>query len=108
MLFGENFYVDSEINATGTCKQGVIWATREEISRAFGEPTHYPLGDKVTTEWIIQFDSGDVATIYDWKRYDSGRPGFTEVYDWHIGGNTHTVCGLIENVIHRAKASVIK
>lgn len=108
MLYGENFYVDSEIDSTGTFLQGVLWATREEISKAFGEPIHYPLGDKITTEWIIQFDSGDIATVYDWKRYDSGRPGFTERYDWHIGGSAHSVCDLVERAVHRAKTSVIK
>lgn len=75
-------------DANGTHLLGEIMITRREIEAVFGAPTYEvddPF-DKVTTEWIIAFDNGVVATIYDWKRYESGAPGMDEKYDWHIGG----------------------
>lgn len=76
-----------------TCLQGEVFTTRRKIQEAFGEPTSTETsGDgKVTTEWILVFDDGEVATIYDWKRYDLGAPEMDEVEDWHIGGKSHEV-----------------
>jgi hypothetical protein len=79
----------------GTSLQGYIVATRAQIASVFGEPTFdLPSADeKVTTEWIVVFDSVDeddiVATIYDWKRYEMGKPQSDEKIVWHIGGRTY-------------------
>lgn len=108
MKFGDNFFADSEIDATGTSLRGYVKATREELTEVFGEPTHFSLEDKVTTEWVVQFDSGNIATIYDWKRYELGRPGFGEVYDWHIGGDDFEVTSLVTDALRRSRAHVIK
>lgn len=108
MKFGDNFFADSEIDACGTSLQGYVRATRDELMETFGDPMHFSSEDKVTTEWKIQFDSGDVATIYDWKRYEQGRPGFGEVYEWHIGGNSYEVKDLVADALHRTRRSVIK
>ncbi len=83
-MFAQGTYAD----ANGTHLIGEVIITRREIEAVFGAPT-YEVNDpfdKVTTEWIIAFDNGVVATIYDWKRYEAGAPGMDESYDWHIGG----------------------
>ena len=41
--------------------------------------------DKVNFEWIMETDSGDVFTIYDWKEYRILEE--TEIIEWHIGGH---------------------
>lgn len=74
---------------SGTHLQGSFIATRNEITKVFGEPTGGD-GDKVTTEWLIVFPDDTVATVYDWKRYSFGAPEPDEVYDWHIGGADYT------------------
>ena len=107
MKFGDNFFADSEIDACGTSLRGYVKATRDELTEVFGNPQDYSLGDKVTTQWVIQFDSGSIATIYDWKRYELGRPGFGEFYEWHIGGNEFEVTELVTDAL-RHSARVIK
>lgn len=108
MKFGDNFFADSEINSVGTSLRGYVKATREQLTETFGDPMIYSLGDKVTMEWIIQFDSGDIATIYDWKRYELSYPGFGEVYEWHIGGDSFEVKDLVNEALHRSISGVIK
>ena len=65
----------------GTCLQGYIETTYDELVNVFGEPTKLE-GDKVTVEWIIRFSDGTVASIYDWKLSETPM----EYYPWHIGG----------------------
>jgi hypothetical protein len=79
---------DFEI-ASGTCLQGYISATFEELVAIFGEPG---VGDEYKTdaEWIIEFEDGTVATIYNWKdgRNYCGEDGLAveDITDWHVGG----------------------
>lgn len=72
---------------SGTALRGYVTTTRRALEAVFGKPTadDDESGDKVTTEWVVDF--GDtIATIYDWKRYEDGAPDMDEVYEWHIGG----------------------
>ena len=66
----------------GTSLQGYIPATYDQLVERFGQPEGG--GDKTTVEWMLQFEDGTVATIYDWKEYST--PLY--VYDWHIGGKS--------------------
>lgn len=45
--------------------------------------------DKVNFEWIMETDSGDVFTVYDWKEYRSLNEN--EIIEWHIGGYNQSV-----------------
>ena len=85
----------------GTFLQGHIETTRAELTRVFGEPTHYEEGDKVTLEWGILFEDGTIATIYDWKRYELGTPTDPEVLQWHIGGLTARAVDLVKSSISK-------
>jgi len=67
----------------GTCLQGYVETTYDELVNVFGNPTELQ-GDKVTVEWSIQFSDGTVASIYDWKLQKT--PMGT--YRWHIGGKS--------------------
>jgi hypothetical protein len=77
MKFTKDGYAD------GTSLQGYVTAYYHELVEVFGEPTDS--GDKVTAEWCLEFEDGTVATIYDWKEYETpmGR------YQWHIGGRNY-------------------
>lgn len=61
---------------------GEINTTYARLVEVFGPP-HITGGDKVNSEWIIKFNTGEVATIYDWKMPYTP----TDDYDWHIGGH---------------------
>jgi hypothetical protein len=64
----------------GTSLQGKMSAYYHQLVEVFGEPDGG--GDKTTVEWCLEFEDGTIATIYDWKEYDTP----TGRYDWHIGG----------------------
>ena len=89
----------STTKSVGTSLQGYVEATRSFLELLLGEPTEYGSEDKVTTEWAVEFDNGVIATIYDWKRYEMGKPEMDEVIEWHIGGNgneaVYQVCELL-------------
>lgn len=70
----------------GTSLQGYMpqGTTYAQIKEKLGEPIHYSdLDGKVQVEWIIEFENGVVATIYDWKEAIP----YPDVKDWNIGGN---------------------
>ena len=76
---------------SGSCLQGYMTATYDELVDKFGEPYKAEQEggfDKVWTEWNLMFDTDEglvYATIYDWKENgpENSRSGS---YRWHIGG----------------------
>ena len=67
-------------DGTGTSLQGYVTTTYAFLVEKLGKPLEGD--DKVTAEWILKFEDGTVATIYDYKEYRTPKG----VYDWHIGG----------------------
>lgn len=59
-------------------------ATKEQIVRAFGEPSYEEgyTGEKVQNEWDFDVE-GHPVTIYDWKEYRNYDDD--ETIEWHIG-----------------------
>ena len=74
------FTTQADVN--GTSLQGYMPAYLHQLIEVFGEPEAG--GDKTTVEWCLSFEDGTVATIYDWKEYDTP----TGRYNWHIGGRS--------------------
>jgi hypothetical protein len=70
--------------ANGTSLQGYVEAYYHQLVEVFGEPEGG--GDKTTVEWVLSFEDGTVATIYDWKLDETP----TSMYNWHIGGVNNT------------------
>ena len=70
----------TDADANGTSLQGYMRATYDQLVARFGQPDGG--GDKTTVEWCLEFEDGTIATIYDWKEYET--PMYA--YDWHIGG----------------------
>lgn len=69
----------------GTHLQGEIRTTYDKLVKVFGNPDYQGSdGDRVTCEWDIQFEDGTIATIYDWKEYETP----LHLYNWHIGGKS--------------------
>ena len=88
------FKNDPTVSINGTCLQGYIETTYEELVNVFGEPTELE-GDKVTVEWTILFSDGTVASIYDWKQLETPM----EYYPWHIGGYTQRAVELVNDCV---------
>lgn len=68
--------------ANGTSLQGYVRTTYAQLVALFGDGLGS--GDKTTQEWVLEFDDGTVATIYDWKEYETPMG----MYDWHVGGTS--------------------
>lgn len=86
----------------GTCLQGYITATREQLATVFGAPSN---GDdyKFFFHWGVEITENDgsrtVATIYDWK-YDR-QVELDEIVEWNIGGNSREAVRLVEDALCR-------
>lgn len=82
-----------------TSNQGEMVISYGSLVALFGEPMPGD-GYKTQAEWILQFEDGTCATIYDWKEGDAylgegqGIPA-TEVLVWHIGGRGHRAYQLV-------------
>ena len=72
--------------ANNTHLQGYVQASYSELLRAFGEPLAGD-GYKTRVGWVIEFTGLDgdsvVATVYDWKQYDTA---LSNVQRWNVGG----------------------
>jgi len=106
-----NFKPGTALDSEGTSLQGYVTTTRAALIETFGMPAFITeagdsVWDKVTTEWIIKFDNGIVATIYDWKRYEEGAPSLNEVYEWHIGGNNDLAVSQVRSVLASTPVSL--
>ena len=91
---------DLDTTGTGSSLQGYVTTTRSALIETFGMPTFTSDEEyeKVTTEWIIKFEDGTIATIYDWKRYEDA-PEADEVLEYHIGGNSSAAVNAVSDAL---------
>jgi hypothetical protein len=86
----------------GTSLQGYVKASYDQLVKVFGDPTYNETSgdDKVDFEWVLKFNDGTEATIYNWKDYDGGLYAMsTPDYTWHIGGKDKiAVCNVLETL----------
>ena len=93
---------DEEIDINGSHRQGYIQADYERLLGLFGKPTDGD-GYKVDWEWCIEFEDGEIATVYNWKSgpnfgyYDVG-PG--QIKTWNVGGFNQRALANLEKVIN--------
>lgn len=88
-------FVKSTKSAEGTCLYGYLNASYKILVELFGAPSTSDQY-KVSTEWILEDQKGNVFTIYDYKEtnlYDENNPSVEEfralpTYEWHVGGRT--------------------
>ena len=86
-------FISCTEGANGTSLRGSIEASVADLKEMFGEPWFEGLGDKVTTEWTIEYQVGNdydrkygVFTIYDWHRCRNIHDDYAKT-TWNIGGN---------------------
>jgi hypothetical protein len=82
-----------DIWANGTSLQGYVNTTYANLVSLFGEGIGG--GDKTTAEWVLKFDDGTIATIYDWK--ESCTPMGN--YQWHVGGSSRKVVSMVQEAL---------
>jgi major membrane immunogen (membrane-anchored lipoprotein) len=91
----------------GTCLQGYLNATYDDIVETLGYPFEHGFDDmKCDAEWTIEFDDGSVATIYNWKNGKNylGADGLDlcDIKQWNIGGNSMNVVHKVQHLINGA------
>ena len=71
------------------------------LCEVFGEPTHLDTSSdgKIKAEWVLKFNDGNVATIYDYKEKEL--PLYE--YDWHIGGRNKKIVEYVSDYIENNK-----
>ena len=78
----------------GGSLQGEIRASYAELVEMFGEPAFEGIGDKITTEFVIDYEYHDGITddteyggftLYDW-RFGRNLNDDTEEITWNVGG----------------------
>ena len=103
--------------ASGTCYQGKIMASYNDLERMFGEPAYEGIGDKVTTEWIIEYQVSDgegerkygTFTLYDWHFARNLHDDYA-VTQWNVGGNGYddaTAADLAQSIFKETDDSLV-
>jgi len=74
----------------GTGLKGYVNITYDEIVSKLGKEHFGASGDnKMLAEWSFKFDDGTVATLYNYKNYDSvDGLDLEDITEWNIGGNS--------------------
>ena len=86
-------FIPCEEFSTGTSLQGSIEASYADLVRMFGKPAYEGIGDKVTTEFVIDYQVGDgrgeskygTFTLYDWHFARNLNDDYA-VTKWNVGG----------------------
>lgn len=76
--------------------QGHLYGvTYNQLVEAFGEPIKVQDDYKTQVQWIIKFEDGQVATIYDWKIASRVQDNL----EWNVGGHYYTVHTLVQDAL---------
>lgn len=86
-------FIPCEEFSTGTSLQGSIEASYSDLVRMFGKPAYEGIGDKVTTEFVIDYQVSDgrgeskygTFTLYDWHFARNLNDDYA-VTTWNVGG----------------------
>ena len=106
------FEVGSHVDIDRTSFKGYLAADYDDVCHVFGSPTYSNSSDgKVQKEWSILFPRETlpnkelVATIYDWKQYDTE---VEHVHEWNIGGKHLEVVDYIKQAFRAFKNGKIR
>lgn len=87
--------------ANGTCLQGYVRGTYDELVSAFGAPVLDGDEYKVDAEWQLLFNDEIIVTLYNYKtgRNYLGAEGLDveDIECWHVGGKSSHVLSLLSD-----------
>lgn len=87
---------------SGTFKVGNLDCPYHDLVACFGQPMDGD-GYKTDAEWWIQFESGEIATIYNYKNGFAylGNEGTetTFIDEWSIGGKSQSVVHKVKEIL---------
>ena len=99
--------------ANGTSLRGYLpHTTYADLVSVFGQPTCEGDGYKTDCEWLVEFNDGTVATIYNWKngRNYCGNDGLDveDIRHWNVGGHNGNAHQMVINALAEAVLSKLK
>lgn len=97
---------DPSISIAGTCLQGYAMTEYYRIVELFGRPKNGD-GYKTDVEWVIRFEDGLVATIYNWKNgpaYCGDDFKVEYINEWNIGGSSEEAVKRITKLINPSRS----
>lgn len=87
----------------GGSLQGVFQASYDELVKVFGEPGNNFDDYKSDASWIVKFEDGTVADIYNWKDGHNYNGEFGEdvenIDEWHVGGTSRHAFELVVKTV---------
>lgn len=92
-------FIRSTRDPSGTSLKGEISATYSELVAILGKP-QFSDEYKVSSEWTLENESGDVITLYDWKEtnlYAEDLPSVEEFrasaikHSFHVGARNKSI-----------------
>ena len=99
---------------SGTCLQGYVNCTYDDLLNTFGKPTcEGGIETKIEVEWELsfydpelKFNEDHVATIYNWKngiRYCGEKEGLEvkNIKQWHIGGHSQDAVNCVMKALDK-------
>ena len=91
--------------ASGTGLQGYLDISYDELVEKLGDPDPSPDEYKVDAQWVLVFEDGQMATIYNYKtgRMYNGptAPAVEAIRDWHVGGAGPTILARVSLLVGR-------
>lgn len=93
------FETGSIFDIDGTGLVGYVAVAYVDLVEVFGQP-HNSDVHKSDAEWVVKFENGTVATIYNYKdgvNYlgpEEGTP-VEDIRDWHVGGTSSAALALV-------------
>ena len=83
----------------GTFLVGEIYCSYQYLVEILGEPEEGT--DKTDAEWLIRFEDGTVATIYNWKNGPSytGVGSVEDIREWNVGGHSKNAFFLVQKLM---------
>ncbi len=96
----------NEACCSGTSFEGEIIADYNMLLSKLGPPCESFDNYKSDAEWIIEFEGGSVATIYNWKDGKNylGEDGLDlcDIKEWHVGGRIKEVVAWVDDLINNS------
>jgi len=76
-----------------------VTASVKQLKSILGEPWFNDNDgkDKVNFEWVLEAETGDVFTVYDWKNYRTIDEN--EQIKWHLGAHSEIVTMIAKDEI---------
>jgi hypothetical protein len=93
---------DIDISLDLTVLQGEVSAGYSLLCKLFGQPCSLE-GYKTDAEWLVEFEDGTVASIYNWKNGmnylgSEGTPT-EQITRWNVGGHDDRALELIKALL---------